>query len=199
MVDVAVPERERAREMPPEAFSLPGLMDVAVEELDPADLTLALVLDDGHEVPTAGLAFQQGSATELMRLLPADVEVMIRTTSGVVMEPTVDREAAIASIASTRPSSTSGTLTAAAVDAARRLATVADGRRQLVVMTGEASDLLQDEARSLLASLDRRARRSRRVDGRHGRPASDTGRPRQWGRAAAVAGDQRPRCEPSIS
>ena len=154
-VDVAVPERERARDLPPEAFSLPGLTDVGVEELDPADLTLAVVLDDGPEVRTPGLAFQQGSATELMRTLPPDIEVMIFTTSGVATDPTVDRNAAIDAIGSSRPRSTSGTLAGAAADAAQRLETVTDGRRQLVVMTGEASDIPGDEATSLLASLDR--------------------------------------------
>ena len=121
LVDVAVPELERAREIPPDAFSLPGLTDVSVEELDAADLTLALVLDDGPEVGTPSLAFQQGAAAELVRILPADVELMIRTASGVAMEPTVDRAAAMDAMASTRPKSTSGTLAAAAVDAARRL------------------------------------------------------------------------------
>ena len=113
------------------------------------------MLDDGPEVRTPGLAFQQGAATELMRILPADVEVMILTTSGVDMEPTVDRNAAIDAIGSSRPSSTSGTLAAAAGDAVQRLETVPDGRRQLVVMTGEASDIHEEEATSLLASLDR--------------------------------------------
>ena len=155
VVDVAVPERERASEMPSEAFSLPGLTDVTVERLDPADLTLAIVLDDGPEVRTPGLAFQQGAAAELVRILPADVEVMIRTSSGVEIEPTVDRAAAMDAIASSRPSSTFGTLAAAAGDAVQRLETVPDGRRQLVVMTGEASDIQEEEATSLLASLDR--------------------------------------------
>ena len=154
-VDIAVPERERARDLPVEAFSLPGLTDVSVEELDPADLTLAVVLDDGPEVRTAGLAFQQGSATELMRNISPDVEVMIHATSGIATEPTVDREAAIAAIGSTSPRSTSGTLTGAIADAAQRLETVTDGRRQLVVMTGEASDIPGDGMTSLLASLDR--------------------------------------------
>lgn len=155
VVDVAVPERERAREMPPEAFSLPGLTDVSVEALAASDLTLALVLDDGPEVRTLGLAFQQGAAAELVRILPADVEVMIRTASGVEMEPTVDRAAAMNAIGSTRQGSTSGTLAAAAGDAVQRLEMVPDGRRQLVVMTGEASDIQEAEATSLLASLDR--------------------------------------------
>ena len=111
---------------------------------------------------------------------------MIRTTSGVVMEPTIDREAAIAAIASTRPSSTSGTLTAAAVDAARRLATVADGRRQLVVMTGDASDLLQT-SEILLASLTAaHAPRFASCRWRHGRPASSTAPTTADGAAAAV-------------
>ncbi len=201
VVDVAVPERERASEMPSEAFSLPGLTDVTVEELDPADLTLAIVLDDGPEVRTPGLAFQQGAAAELVRILPADVEVMIRTSSGVEMEPTVDRDAAMDAIGSTRPGSTSGTLAAAAGDAVQRLETVPDGRRQLVVMTGEASDIQEEEATSLLASLDRAGRRDARgVDGRHRRPAARPGSPRKWrrcracrlGRRRRAAGRRRP-------
>ena len=200
VVDVAVPERERASEMPSEAFSLPGLTDVTVEELDPADLTLAIVLDDGPEVRTPGLAFQQGAAAELMRILPADVEVMIRTSSGVDMEPTVDRTAAMDAIGSSRPSSTSGTLAAAAGDAVQRLETVPDGRRQLVVMTGEASDIQEEEATSLLASLDRASAAMRVVS------MGDTVGPRlaQAAHEVAVlprrsAGARTPRCGPSTS
>ena len=78
--DVALPEMELPADVDPGMFAVPGATDVVAEALDPADLTLGLVLDDGPQVSLDAVAAEQGSATELVRNLPDGVEVVISTT-----------------------------------------------------------------------------------------------------------------------
>ena len=100
--DVALPEMELPAGVDPGMFAVPGAADVVVEALDPADLTLGLVLDDGPQVSLDAVAAEQGSATELVRNLPDGVEVVISTTGGVVAGPTADRAVLLAAIAALR-------------------------------------------------------------------------------------------------
>ena len=98
VLDVALPEWELPGHVGPEAFSVVGATGLVVERLDPTDLTVALVLDDGPGVAAETVITHQGSALELVRNLPDGVEVMFCTTSGLVASATADRQAAMMAI-----------------------------------------------------------------------------------------------------
>ena len=123
-------------------FSVVGATGLVGRGLDPTDLTVALVLDDGPGVAAETVITQQGSALELVRNLPDGVEVMFCTTSGLVASATADRQAAMMAISGS-PSRVdpADALGPAVVAAATGLEAAADGRRQLIVLTDETSDV----------------------------------------------------------
>ena len=79
--------------MAADAFSVTGGDGLVVERLDPHELTVTFVVDNGPAVPRATLAVHQGAAIELIRNLPEGVGVAVGlvTASGDVVAPTGDR------------------------------------------------------------------------------------------------------------
>ena len=152
--DVALPEEELATDVRARAFELPGTTDVEVHALDPGALTLAVVLDDGPEVPAEAIGLQQGAANELVLNLPRRVELMVHTTSGVRIGPSTDRAEAMLALASADPGPDRTSLGEAMIVAARRMRRVDDSRRQLIVLTGDGADITAFESAAVTAALD---------------------------------------------
>jgi hypothetical protein len=157
VVDIALPAWESVAQVGPDAFSVDGAGGLAVERLDPEDLTVAFVVDNGRHVPRATLAAHQGAAIELVRNLPDGVTVALGTTSGPPVAPTDDRSA-IMHVLSRLDSAgelDAATLGPAILHAAAVLEVAGDSRRQLIVFTGGTSDVTAAQANAIAASLDR--------------------------------------------
>ena len=157
VLDVALPAWESVEQVGPDAFTVEGAAGVAVERLDPADLTVAFVVDNGRHVPRATLAAHQGAAIELVRNLPDGVTVALGTTSGPPVAPTNDRGAImeVLSRLDTADELDGATLGPAILHAAAVLEVAGDSRRQLMVFTGDTGDVTAAQANAIAASLDR--------------------------------------------
>ena len=156
VVDVALPDRELAGDVRAGDFEMPGAAGVVAEALAAADLTVAVALDDGDAMAPETILTQQGAITELVRNIPADVELLIAAASGGTSGPTTDRSdtlAAIATLGAAAPGEASS-LGATAIRAAGLLEAVPDGRRQLVVVTGAGADITPEEGDQLMSPLD---------------------------------------------
>jgi hypothetical protein len=94
--------------------------------------------------------------TELVRNIPADVELLTATTSGALLGPTTDRAATLAAVGALGMASgaAQSTLATAALRAGTALETAPDERRQLVVITADGADITWRDEDLLMASLD---------------------------------------------
>ena len=155
-IDVALPERELPGDVSTGAFEMPGATGVVAEALPSADLTVGIVLDASAGTPSDVILTQQGAITELVRNIPDDVELLMASPGGIIVGPTTDRAATLTAVgtlgtASVPPGSTVAT---AAIGAAAALASVPDGRHQLVLFSGPGPEITPAEAEQLMASLD---------------------------------------------
>ena len=156
VIDVALPEWELPGDVTADAFEMPGATGVVAEALLASDLTVALVLDDGPGVPVESIATQQGAVTELVRNIPADVELLTVTTSGVLVGPTTDRAATLGAVGAlgSTPAPAGATVATAAIRAGAMLETAPDARRQVVMTTVAGAEITPDEELGLMTSLD---------------------------------------------
>ena len=157
VLDVALPSWESVEQVGADAFTVAGAGALTVERLDPADLTVAFVLDNGPPVPRATLATHQGAAIELIRNLPEGVSVALGTTGGAMVAATEDRATIMAAISrlDTASEAEGATLGPAVLRSAALLEVSAGSRRQLIVLTAGGIDVTAPEAASVTDSLDR--------------------------------------------
>ena len=98
-IDVAVPEREASVTLPPGAFRVQGGQVLEATPLDPADLAVGLVFDDGAGATRQAIVAAQGATLELARDVDAGTRIAVASTSGVAGPASADPAAVIGNIA----------------------------------------------------------------------------------------------------
>ena len=98
-IDVAVPEREASMPLPPDAFRVQGGEVLDATRLDPADLAVGLVFDDGAGATRQAITAAQGATLELAREVDAGTRIAVGSTSGVAGGASADPAAVIGNIA----------------------------------------------------------------------------------------------------
>jgi integrase len=98
-IDLAVPEREASVPLPPGAFRVQGGEVLDATRLDPADLAVGLVFDDGAGATRPAITAAQGATLELARDVDAGTRIAVASTSGVAGGASADRAVVIGNIA----------------------------------------------------------------------------------------------------
>ena len=135
--DVVVPATQSTPDLTPEMLALEGGTVSAVEAIDPAQMAVSLVIDDGPALAQDVVQDSQAASVELVRNLADGTQVGLSTPSGLSTLLTPDADANISRI--------SGIVAGApdvlplpnlVLDAARRLAAAPFPDRHLVVILG---------------------------------------------------------------
>ena len=156
-VDVGLPAGAAVSDVAPGAFSVEGATQTTTVELAPSDLAIAIVLDDRPAVGERVVATEQGAIAELVRDLPDGVAVGVRTTRGIVVEPTTDQAAVLAALSRVGRTGSAPvrTIADAVGEAARSLAATPVARHQMVTMTDSNGELTAGELEIVTSALDR--------------------------------------------
>ncbi len=150
-IDVAVPEREASVPLPPSAFRVQGGQVLEATPLDPADLAVGLVFDDGAGVTRQAIVAAQGATLELARDIDAGTRTAVASTSGVAGPASADRAAVIGNIAKVgaKPAGGPPELVLALGRMAAELPTVGSRRHVIALVSDQSlagADLAQLQA-----------------------------------------------------
>jgi integrase len=155
VIDLAVPEREASESLPPGAFRVQGGQILEATRLDPADLAVGLVFDDGARSPRQAITTAQGATLELARNVDTGTRIAVASTSGVAGPASSDRAAVIDNIANVGAEPAGGPLQL--VQALERMAAELPGagtRRHIIALVSEQS-LADTDLAPLRAALGR--------------------------------------------
>jgi hypothetical protein len=150
VVDFVLPERFAAVEVTPAMVAVDGAPAAAVVAVDPTDVVVSLVVDDGPAVPAEVVGASQGGAIELVRTIEAGTRIAVGTPSGLQTAFTADPSATIARISGIiagAPAVTS--LPQLILDAAAALGTTETSDRHLVVVLGGPSGASEQQLSQL--------------------------------------------------
>jgi hypothetical protein len=139
--DVVVPERLAAVHIRPTMVDVDGAPVDSVTAVDPRDIAVALVIDDGPTVDAKVLGNLQGASVELVRNLGRGTEIALATPSGLASAFTSSPDANIGRIAAITAGSPAVTpLPGLLTSSIRELASNPARDRQAVLMLGHELD-----------------------------------------------------------
>src|SRR5688500_9550553 len=135
--DVALPSTQAVTEITPDMLVLEGGTVQSVAPVDPTQIAVSLVIDDGPTVTRDAVQDAQGASVELVRGVAAGTQVSLSTPSGLATVPTADAAANISRISAiTAGAPDVVPLPNLVLEAARRLADAPVPDRHLVVVIG---------------------------------------------------------------
>jgi hypothetical protein len=139
--DVVVPEPLAAVRLRSGMFDIDGAPVESVTAVDPRDIAVALVIDDGPSVDARVLGTLQGASVELVRHLGRGSEIALATPSGLASAFTSSRDANIGRIAAITAGSPAVTpLPGLLTSAIGELASNPAPDRHAVLLLGEGLD-----------------------------------------------------------